>query len=81
MALMETGLIRMGSRVRVRDMDGDAEFDIVAPEDADAQQRRVSADSPIGRALLGRRLGDQVRFRAPDGLLAVTVVSVEDSEL
>jgi transcription elongation GreA/GreB family factor len=81
MAVMDTGLIRLGSRVRVRDVEGEAEFDIVPPEDADAQQRRVSADSPIGRALLGRRLGEQVRFPAPGGLLAVTVVSVQDGGL
>jgi hypothetical protein len=37
---------------------------------------RVSAESPLGHALLGRRAGEQVRFRAPGGVLAVTVVEV-----
>ena len=67
----------MGSRVRVRDADGDAEFAIVPHQDADISQERVSADSPLGRALLGRRLGDEVRFHAPGGVLSVTVVAVE----
>lgn len=66
----------MGSRVRVRDGDGEAEFSIVEPAEADITAERVSADSPIGRALLGRRLGDEVRFRAPGGVLSVTVVGV-----
>ena len=70
-------MVRMGSRVRVRDADGDAEFAIVPHQDADISQERVSADSPLGRALLGRRLGDEVRFRAPGGVLSVTVVAVE----
>ena len=69
-------LVRMGSRVRVRDMDGDAEFAVVPPEEADATADRISASSPLGRALLGRRLGEEVRFRAPGGLLAVTVVGI-----
>jgi len=69
-------VIRIGSRVCVRDEDGEAEFQIVDPAEADAIAERVSADSPIGRALLGRHVGDLVRFRAPGGLLAVKVLDV-----
>jgi transcription elongation factor GreA len=74
---MDASQVRMGSRVRIRDHDGEAEFDIVPHEDADIAAERVSAESPIGRALLGRRLGDEVRFRAPGGVLSVTVVNVQ----
>jgi transcription elongation factor GreA len=58
-------------------VDGEAEFRIVPVQDADAVAERVSAESPLGRALLGRHVGDEVRFRAPGGVLAVTVVGVE----
>ena len=57
--------------------DGDATFRIVEPESADAVADRVSALSPLGSALLGRRAGDEVRFRAPGGVLVATVVAVE----
>jgi transcription elongation factor GreA len=69
-------VIRIGSRVCVRDEDGEAEFHIVDPAEADAVAERVSADSPIGRALLGRHVGDLVRFRAPVGVLAVKVLEI-----
>jgi len=69
--------VRIGSRVRIRDIDGDATFRIVEPESADAVADRVSALSPLGSALLGRRAGDEVRFRAPGGVLVATVVAVE----
>jgi len=36
----------------------------------------VSCDSPLGRALIGRHVGDRVEFRAPGGVLAVIVVAV-----
>jgi transcription elongation GreA/GreB family factor len=65
----------------VRDADGEAEFAVVPPEDADAAAERVSASSPLGHALLGRRLGEEVRFRAPGGVLAVTVVDVRSPEV
>lgn len=74
---MDSGTVAMGSRVRIRDDDGEAEFTIVAREDADIAEERISAESPLGRALLGRRTGDEVRFRAPGGVLAVTVVGVQ----
>jgi transcription elongation factor GreA len=74
-------VVRMGSRVRVCDEDGEAEFAVVAPEDADAAAERVSASSPLGHALLGRRPGEEVRFRAPGGVLTVTVVDVFSSEV
>ncbi len=69
-------MIRVGSRVCVRDADGSVEFSIVEPGEADVAEARVSAESPLGRALLGRHVGDQVRYRAPGGVLAVTVVEV-----
>ncbi len=70
------GVIGIGSRVCVRDSDGDAAFCIVEPGEADIAHERVSADSPLGRALLGRRVGDEVRFRAPGGILTAIVVEI-----
>jgi transcription elongation factor GreA len=69
-------VVRVGSRVRVRDVDGEVEFAVGPHEEADATAERVSAESPLGRALLGHRPGELVRFRAPGGVLAVTVVEV-----
>jgi transcription elongation factor GreA len=71
-----SGVIRVGSRVRIQDEDGEAAFRIVDPAEADAFAELVSADSPLGRALIGCNVGDFVRFRAPGGVLTVTVVEV-----
>ncbi len=49
---------------------------IVEPAEADIAEERISAESPLGRALLGQQAGDEVRFRAPGGVLSVTVVEV-----
>jgi transcription elongation GreA/GreB family factor len=72
----DDGVVRVGSRVRVRDEDGEDEFALVTPEDVDTGANRISIESPLGRALLGRRVGDRVRFRAPGGVMGVTVVGV-----
>ena len=70
-------LVHVGSRVRVRDPEGDAEFTIVGPEDSDVSAGRISDDSPLGRALLGHGPGDEVDVRAPAGLRTVTLVDVD----
>jgi len=69
-------VVRVGSRVRVRDEDGEEEFTIVADCEADAFADRISAESPFGRALLGHQVGERVRFLAPGGIVGVTVVAV-----
>ena len=69
-------VVRLGSRVRVLCVDGEVQFNIVEPVEADIAEERLSAESPLGRALLGRRVGEEVRFRAPGGAQAVTVVEV-----
>ena len=70
------GDVRVGSRVSIRDEDGDATFRLVEPGDADLGAERVSVASPLGRALLRRRQGDEVRFRPPGGVLTATILEV-----
>jgi transcription elongation GreA/GreB family factor len=70
------GMVQVGSWVRVRDVDGEEQFAVVPPEDADITTRRISSESPLGRALLGRRAGEEVRFRGPGGLLSATIVHI-----
>ena len=64
-----------GSWVAVRDDEGEDEFTIVHQEDADARLGRISLDSPLGRALVGRCAGDRVVVRAPGGVRVVQVIA------
>lgn len=70
-------VIRIGSRVRVRYSDAQHEDEFVlAGTEGEAGPDALSPDSPLGRALLGRRRGEQVGFRAPGGAMVVRVVAV-----
>jgi len=62
--------------VRVLDREGEEEYTIVGSEEADAWSRRISMESPLGMALLGHAVGEQVKVRAPGGLRAVTILGV-----
>jgi transcription elongation factor GreA len=70
------GKAELGSRVRVRDAHGEEEYTIVRRGEADPEQGRISTESPVGRALLGGRRGDQVTVQTPGGVRALTIVDV-----
>jgi transcription elongation factor GreA len=61
--------VGLGSSVVVLDTDKDEEltYKLVTSEDADVAQGRISTTSPIGRGLLGKRVGDTVKIQIPDG--------------
>jgi transcription elongation GreA/GreB family factor len=67
---------KVGSRVCVRDTSGEEDYTIVSRTEAAPRQGRISSESPVGRALLGRRRGDEVRVQTPDGLRVLIVVDV-----
>jgi transcription elongation factor GreA len=72
------GTIGIGTRVRFRDIDSGrtAEYDLVGSIEGDPVQRRLSAESPVGRALLGRRSGDVLDVEAPLGARRVQILAV-----
>jgi transcription elongation factor GreA len=70
-------VVRIGSQVLVSEDGSDPEeFHIVGPMEADPGQGRISHESPLGRALLGRRVDDTVEIEAPAGQFAVRIVAI-----
>jgi len=65
-----------GSRVVVLDIAKDAkiEYKLVTVEEADASKGLISTTSPIGRALLGKKVGDEVQVTTPAGMKEYEVV-------
>ena len=70
------GEIGLGSTVTVRDEFGDSTYSIVGPVEADPAAGRISMVSPLGAALLGRAVGEEVSFSSPAGPRSVTIVEI-----
>ena len=70
--------IHIGSRVTVKDLDDDLEevYEIVGSTEADPTRNRISNESPVGKALIGRRPGDMVEVTAPIGKIRLKVMSI-----
>jgi|YNPNPStandDraft_1061719.scaffolds.fasta_scaffold06852_6 transcription elongation factor GreA len=77
------GVVGLGTRVRVRhrEFDEEEEYTIVTMVDADPGRNRISEQSPIGKALMGARVGDVVEYSAPAGVQTLEVLSVEPADI
>jgi len=71
-------VIRFGAKVTLADADTGQEqtFQIVGEDEADISQGRLSVTSPLARALIGKRTGQNVEVETPRGLKSYEVVSV-----
>lgn len=71
------GTVVLGSRVTITEGEGDAlTYTLVGAAEANPREGRISNESPLGKALLGGRQGDQVRVAAPEGDIIYKIVSV-----
>ncbi len=69
--------IKLGSKVTVK-IDGKKEVYMVVGEwEADPVERKISHESPLGKALMGKRIGETVEVEAPAGRILYTISAVE----
>ncbi len=70
--------VYIGAKVKMRDEDTQEEFEyhIVAPPEADYAKYKISIESPIGKALMGRSVDDVVEIKVPAGVLKYRVLSI-----
>src|SRR3989304_4459152 len=67
--------IDIGARVTVQGEDFDPEtYHLVGPKEADPRNGRISYESPIGQALLGRRAGEKVSVQTPGGTIYLIIL-------
>jgi transcription elongation factor GreA len=72
-----TDFVRLGCKVTVVNEDGEEEtYILVGSAEADPRLGRISNQSPVGQALLGRRVGERVQVVAPGGMRELTVRSI-----
>lgn len=74
----ETDEVRLGSTVTVKEVTGNEleTYQIVGSAEVDPLNGKISNVSPLGKALLGRRVGDRVTVETPDGPLSFEIVEI-----
>ena len=71
--------IVFGASVTVADLETEEErtYKIVGADEANVSDGKISVESPIARALIGKEEGDEVKFRTPKGLRELEIVNID----
>jgi transcription elongation factor GreA len=77
-----TDVINLGTKVRVleKEFDEEDEFSIVGTNEADSLKGKISNESPVGRALLGHKVGEEIMVETQAGILHYLVLGIERAE-
>lgn len=75
---VQTDEVSIGSVVKVRDIENsdDCEWTIVGTFEADPAENRISNESPVGEALMGKRVGDIAEIEIPAGIVRYEILSI-----
>jgi transcription elongation factor GreA len=69
--------VQIGSTVTVDEVEGKKQvFTIVGSAEADPKDGKISNESPVGRALLGKRVGDEVQVVVPKGTMRFSITKI-----
>jgi transcription elongation factor GreA len=73
------GLVELGATVVVREVDKkmDKEFEIVSSVESDPEKNKISDESPMGRALLNKKIGDEVLVKTPEDTKRLKIIKIK----
>lgn len=76
---IEKDVVSIGAVVRVKDYEFDEieEYHIVGSAEADPMENKISNESPVGKALVGKKVGDIVEVIVPDGINKYEVLDIK----
>ncbi len=75
---IDTNHVSVGTVVKVHDyeFDEEVEYAIVGSTETDPFANKISSESPIGAALLGRSIGEEVNVAVPDGAIKIKILDI-----
>ncbi|KKR10279.1 MAG: Transcription elongation factor GreA [Candidatus Woesebacteria bacterium GW2011_GWA1_39_21] len=76
-ASTSNGEVSIGNKVKVHIDSAEAVFEIVGEHEANPTERKISPTSPLGKALMGKKVGEIVEVDAPAGKIQYKIVSIE----
>ena len=76
---ISTDVVSIGSTVRLKDIEGKStvEYHIVGSAEANPEERKLSNESPVGRAIMGRKKGETVEVTVPRGTMKFKILEIK----
>ena len=73
----QPGVVELGDQVIVRNQDGKIDrYTIVGSTETSPVEGKISCESPVGKALLGKKKGDKIEVRTPAGIIKLQIIEV-----
>ena len=75
---MATDKVVFGVTVSIEDMDNGQEikYQLVGPFESDINEYKISVTAPLGKAMIGKRIGDEINVKTPRGLRKFAIVDI-----
>ena len=75
---MDTSIVRLLTKVTIKNIDTNMEmtYAIVSESEADLASKKISGTSPIGKGLLGGKIGDIVEIEVPHGIIKFKILDI-----
>lgn len=75
---LDTSQVNLGTTITLRDLDKNALFTymLVGTEESDPKDNKISASSPVGKAIAGKAVGDEVSVRVPKGIRRLKIEEI-----
>jgi transcription elongation factor GreA len=77
---IDTSVVSLGSTVKVSSTMGEVVYDLVGSNESNPMEGKISDQSPIGAALIGKRAGDSVSVETPGGSIEMKVLEVSRTQ-
>ncbi|MDR1509774.1 MAG: transcription elongation factor GreA [Synergistaceae bacterium] len=75
---IDTSHANLGTTIVIQDMDSNASYTymLVGTEESDPKENKISVSSPVGKAVIGRSIGEEVSVRVPKGLRRLKILNI-----
>ena len=74
---LEEDIVRIGSTIEIKSKNGNETFTIVGSAEAKPQEGKISNESPLGRAFLGQKIGNEIEIKTPGGIMKYKIIKIE----
>lgn len=76
---IDTSNVRLLTKVTIQNLSNDVKmtYSIVSESEADLATKKISSNSPIGKGLIGGKVGDIVEIKIPNGIVKFKIISIE----
>jgi len=75
---LDTSKVLVLSKVKIKNLANNfvVEYQLVAPNEADLKAKKISIESPYGKGLMGKKVGDTAEIQAPNGMMKFEIIEI-----